>query len=103
MVQFNLLHSKFPLCTSATRGLLLSTYVKFINLFPEIKPQIQEVSASCHGRMLGKGWTARRWGRKVSRAGRWVGRKGEWGRKEGGWWDGKVSGARRWVVGQEGQ
>ncbi|XP_028404796.1 AP-2 complex subunit alpha-2-like [Dendronephthya gigantea] len=43
MVQFNLLHSKFPLCSSSTRGLLLSTYVKFINLFPEIKQQIQEI------------------------------------------------------------
>lgn len=42
-VQFDLLHSKFHLCSSATRCLLLSTYVKFINLFPEIKPQIQEV------------------------------------------------------------
>jgi AP-2 complex subunit alpha len=26
-----------------TRALLLSTYIKFVNLFPEIKPQIQEV------------------------------------------------------------
>ena len=43
MVQFQLLHSTFPLCSSATRGLLLSTYIKFINLFPEIKPHIQEV------------------------------------------------------------
>ncbi|XP_071497904.1 AP-2 complex subunit alpha-2-like isoform X2 [Diadema antillarum] len=42
-VQFNLLHSKFHLCTAPTRGLLLSTYVKFINLFPEIKPIIQDV------------------------------------------------------------
>ena len=44
MVQFQLLHSKFALCSSATRGLLMSTYVKFINLFPEIKGHIQEVS-----------------------------------------------------------
>ena len=43
-VQLKLLHSKFHLCSPATRGLLLSTYVKFANLFPEIKPQIQEVS-----------------------------------------------------------
>ncbi|XP_074660893.1 AP-2 complex subunit alpha-2-like [Tubulanus polymorphus] len=42
-VQFQLLHGKFHLCASSTRGLLLSTYVKFINLFPEIKPQIQDV------------------------------------------------------------
>uniref|UniRef100_A0A915JLE1 Clathrin/coatomer adaptor adaptin-like N-terminal domain-containing protein n=1 Tax=Romanomermis culicivorax TaxID=13658 RepID=A0A915JLE1_ROMCU len=43
MVQFNLLHSKYHLCSIATRALLLSTYVKFINLFPEIKAHIQEV------------------------------------------------------------
>ncbi|XP_071831257.1 AP-2 complex subunit alpha-2-like isoform X2 [Apostichopus japonicus] len=43
LVQFNLLHSKFHLCSPGTRGLLLSTYIKFINLFPEIKPTIQEV------------------------------------------------------------
>eukprot|EP00057_Strongylocentrotus_purpuratus_P020616 XP_011675090.1 PREDICTED: LOW QUALITY PROTEIN: AP-2 complex subunit alpha [Strongylocentrotus purpuratus] len=42
-VQLNLLHSKFHLCTAPTRGLLLSTYVKFINLFPEIKHIIQDV------------------------------------------------------------
>jgi AP-2 complex subunit alpha len=43
IVQFNLLHSKYHLCSVATRALLLSTYIKFINLFPEIKGQIQEV------------------------------------------------------------
>ncbi|VDP79236.1 unnamed protein product [Echinostoma caproni] len=42
-VQFDLLHSKFHLCTPTTRQLMLSTYMKFINLFPEIKPQIQDV------------------------------------------------------------
>ncbi|XP_033095544.1 AP-2 complex subunit alpha-2-like [Anneissia japonica] len=42
-VQFELLHSKFHLCSAPTRGLLLSTYIKFINLFPEIKHTIQEV------------------------------------------------------------
>ena len=35
------------------RALILSTYVKFINLFPEIKPQIQQIlssdSQSCNG------------------------------------------------------
>lgn len=46
MVQFQLLHSKFALCSSATRGLLMSTYVKFINLFPEIKGHIQEIMRS---------------------------------------------------------
>lgn len=44
MVQFQLLHSKFHLCSVATRQLMLSSYIKFINLFPEIKPQVQQVS-----------------------------------------------------------
>jgi AP-2 complex subunit alpha len=43
MVQFQLLHSKYHLCSPNTRGLLLSTYIKFINLFPEIKHNIQDV------------------------------------------------------------
>ncbi|WKY04207.1 hypothetical protein Q1695_005299 [Nippostrongylus brasiliensis] len=42
-IQFELLHSKFPLCSIATRCLLLTTYVKFCNLFPEIKHIIQQV------------------------------------------------------------
>ncbi|XP_066127610.1 AP-2 complex subunit alpha-1 isoform X2 [Saccopteryx bilineata] len=42
-VQFSLLHSKFHLCSVATRALLLSTYIKFINLFPETKATIQGV------------------------------------------------------------
>ncbi|XP_076471396.1 AP-2 complex subunit alpha-2-like [Babylonia areolata] len=46
MVQFQLLHSKYHLCSPNTRGLLLSTYIKFINLFPEIKHNIQEVLRS---------------------------------------------------------
>ena len=46
LVQFQLLHSKFHLCSVPTRALILSTYVKFINLFPEIKPQIQQVLSS---------------------------------------------------------
>ncbi|KAF5398464.1 AP-2 complex subunit alpha [Paragonimus heterotremus] len=45
-VQFNLLHSKFHLCTATTRQLMLSTYMKFINLFPEIKPIVQDVLMS---------------------------------------------------------
>jgi len=44
LTQFELLHSKFYHCSQSTRQLLLSTYVKFINLFHEIKPQIIEVS-----------------------------------------------------------
>ena len=46
LVQFQLLHSKFHLCSVPTRALILSTYVKFINLFPEIKPQIQQILSS---------------------------------------------------------
>ncbi|CAF0755718.1 unnamed protein product [Didymodactylos carnosus] len=43
MIQFELLHSKYHLCSPTTRCLLLSTYMKFVNLFPEIKQHIQEV------------------------------------------------------------
>lgn len=42
-VQFQLLHSKYHLCSPMTRALLLSTYIKFINLFPEIRSQVQDV------------------------------------------------------------
>lgn len=65
-VQFQLLHSKvshgmivglerltifitlytffqYHLCSPMTRALLLSTYIKFVNLFPEIRSQIQDV------------------------------------------------------------
>ncbi|KAK9890305.1 hypothetical protein WA026_010408 [Henosepilachna vigintioctopunctata] len=41
-VQFQLLHSKYHLCSPMTRALLHSTYVKFINLFSEIRTQVQE-------------------------------------------------------------
>lgn len=43
IIQFQLLNSKYHLCSTATRALLLTTYVKFINLFPEIKTDIQTV------------------------------------------------------------
>ena len=43
LVQFRLLHSKYHLCSQGTRALLLTTYVKFINLFPEIKTVIEDV------------------------------------------------------------
>ncbi|KAM3877146.1 AP-2 complex subunit alpha-2 isoform 2-T2 [Diretmus argenteus] len=46
LVQFNLLHSKFHLCSVPSRALLLSAYIKFINLFPEVKVTIQEVLRS---------------------------------------------------------
>lgn len=42
-VQFQLLHSKYHLCSPMTRALLLSTYIKFVNLFPEIRTPIQDV------------------------------------------------------------
>ncbi|KAI8611146.1 adaptin N terminal region-domain-containing protein [Chytriomyces sp. MP71] len=41
--QFTALHAKFPTCSPQTRALLLTTYVKFINLFPEIKEEILAV------------------------------------------------------------
>ncbi|XP_044043423.1 AP-2 complex subunit alpha-2 isoform X3 [Siniperca chuatsi] len=46
LVQFNLLHSKFHLCSVPTRALLLSAYIKLINLFPEVKATIQGVLRS---------------------------------------------------------
>lgn len=41
--QFMALQSKFNGCSSTTRAILLSSFVKFVNLFPEIKPQILQV------------------------------------------------------------
>ncbi|OZJ01507.1 hypothetical protein BZG36_05576 [Bifiguratus adelaidae] len=38
--QFNAVQSKFALCSPQTRALILSTYIKFVNLFPEIKGEI---------------------------------------------------------------
>lgn len=43
IIQFQLLHSKYHLCSVPTRALLLTTYVKFINLFPEIRGEIQSI------------------------------------------------------------
>ncbi|CAM4780291.1 unnamed protein product [Rotaria magnacalcarata] len=43
MIQFDLIHSKYHLCSTTTRSLLLSTYMKFINLFPEIKQYVQDI------------------------------------------------------------
>lgn len=39
----NTLHSKFGLVSQSTRAILLSTYIKFLNLFPEIKREIQDI------------------------------------------------------------
>lgn len=47
-IQFDLLHSKYHLCSVSTRCLLLSTYVKFCNLFPEIQGHIQQVFSADH-------------------------------------------------------
>lgn len=41
--QFLALHDKFSTCSSFTKGLLLTTYIKFVNLFPEIRPQLIQV------------------------------------------------------------
>ncbi|WWD19238.1 hypothetical protein CI109_103696 [Kwoniella shandongensis] len=38
--QFQALHSKVNLCTAPTRALLLTTYIKWVNLFPEIKEHL---------------------------------------------------------------
>jgi len=38
--QFYALQGKFSGCTSNTRAMILSSFVKFVNLFPEIKPQL---------------------------------------------------------------
>ncbi|KAF9076297.1 Adaptor protein complex AP-2 alpha subunit [Rhodocollybia butyracea] len=38
--QFQILHSKSQFCVAATRSMLLSTYIKWVNVFPEIKPQL---------------------------------------------------------------
>lgn len=38
-----LLFFQYHLCSPMTRALLLSTYIKFVNLFPEMRNQIQDV------------------------------------------------------------
>ncbi|KAA1471479.1 Adaptor protein complex AP-2 alpha subunit [Dentipellis sp. KUC8613] len=38
--QLQILHSKSQFCAAPTRALLLSTYIKWVNVFPEIKPQL---------------------------------------------------------------
>ncbi|KAK5118127.1 hypothetical protein LTR62_004174 [Meristemomyces frigidus] len=38
--QFMALQGKFNACSSNTRAMILSAFVKFVNLFPEIKPQL---------------------------------------------------------------
>lgn len=41
--QFLALHDRFSSCSPFTKGLLLTTYIKFMNLFVEIKPQLLQV------------------------------------------------------------
>ena len=41
--QFLALQSKLQGCSSSTRAIILSSFVKFVNLFPEIKPQLLQV------------------------------------------------------------
>ncbi|KZT44370.1 Adaptor protein complex AP-2 alpha subunit [Sistotremastrum suecicum HHB10207 ss-3] len=41
--QFQALHSKSQFCGTSTRALLLSTYIKWVNVFPEIKQDLLSV------------------------------------------------------------
>nr|XP_018261682.1 AP-2 complex subunit alpha [Kwoniella dejecticola CBS 10117]OBR83840.1 AP-2 complex subunit alpha [Kwoniella dejecticola CBS 10117] len=41
--QFQALHSKVNMCTAPTRALLLTTYIKWVNLFPEIKEHLVNI------------------------------------------------------------
>ncbi|KAI0008392.1 Adaptor protein complex AP-2 alpha subunit [Xylariaceae sp. FL0662B] len=41
--QFMALSGKLPACSPSTRAMILSSFVKFVNLFPEIKPQLLHV------------------------------------------------------------
>ena len=41
--QFLALQNKMNSCSSGTRAIILSCFVKFVNLFPEIKPQLLQV------------------------------------------------------------
>ncbi|RDB28424.1 AP-2 complex subunit alpha [Hypsizygus marmoreus] len=43
MEQFQVLHTKSQFCVASTRSLLLSTYIKWVNVFPEIKPQLLNI------------------------------------------------------------
>lgn len=41
--QFLALQTKLSACSSSTRAMILSSFVKYVNLFPEIKPQLLHV------------------------------------------------------------
>lgn len=44
--QLNVLQCHYPLLSPGSRAHMLSTYVKLSNLFPEIRPQVQQVFRS---------------------------------------------------------
>ncbi|XP_055936643.1 AP-2 complex subunit alpha-2-like [Argiope bruennichi] len=41
--QLRLLHSNFAFCSKKTKAMLLTTYMKFFNLFPEIKQNVKRI------------------------------------------------------------
>ncbi|CAG8556564.1 9730_t:CDS:2 [Paraglomus brasilianum] len=41
--QFHAIYSKFGLCSAQTKAMLMTTFLKFVNLFPEIKGEIVSV------------------------------------------------------------
>lgn len=41
--QFLALHDRFPTCSPFTKRLLLTTYIKFVNLYPEIRKELIQV------------------------------------------------------------
>ena len=47
--QYWALQSKFPMCSLPTRALLLTSYIKFVNLFPEIKGEMLKVFQQYRG------------------------------------------------------
>ncbi|KAJ3116086.1 hypothetical protein HDU96_010461 [Phlyctochytrium bullatum] len=49
--QFMALQSKFTICSPPTRALLLTTYLKFVNLFPEIRDEVLGVFRQLRGAM----------------------------------------------------
>ncbi|GBL99366.1 AP-2 complex subunit alpha-2 [Araneus ventricosus] len=40
-IQLRLLHSNFAFCSKETKAMLLTTYIKFFNLFPDIKENVK--------------------------------------------------------------
>ncbi|MCJ1243317.1 hypothetical protein MMC30_000514 [Trapelia coarctata] len=44
--QFLALQAKLPGCSTSTRAIILSCFIKFVNLFPEIKSQLLQVFAA---------------------------------------------------------